>query len=61
MVWALRYDPDSKKVQERLVLFRRPDDKERPFNPTMISADAAGEVVIMSQEGTVYTLTPADG
>jgi glucose/arabinose dehydrogenase len=59
VVWALRYEPDSKKVKERLVLFRRPDDKERPFNPTMIAPDAAGEVVIMSQEGSLYTLMPA--
>ncbi len=42
------------------MLFRRPDDKDRPFNPTMIAPDAAGEVVIMSQEGRVgIPLMPA--
>lgn len=55
-VWALRYDPDSSLVKERLVLFRRPDDKDHLFNPTAIAPDTAGEVVIMSQEGAIYSL-----
>ncbi len=57
---ALRYDPDSATVKERLLLFRRTESADTPFNPTMISEDARGEVVIMSQEGGVYTLVPTD-
>jgi quinoprotein glucose dehydrogenase len=58
-VWGLRYDPDSKQVTERVLLFRRPESNEPSFNPTMIAPDSAGEIVILSQEGTVYTLTDA--
>lgn len=55
-LWALRYDPDSQQVQERLVIYRRPEDSEQPFNPTMIAPDANGEITLMSQEGAIYTL-----
>lgn len=57
---ALRYDPDSRTVQETFVIHRRAEGAEIPFNPTMISEDASGEVVILSQEGSVYTLVPAE-
>ncbi len=59
-VSALRYDPDSGVVKERMVIHRRPENTETPFNPTMISEDVNGEVVIMSQEGGVYTLAPVE-
>jgi len=59
-VWALRYDPDSQTVQEKIVIFKKAEDQTAPFNPTMISADASGEPVIMSQEGAIYTLLNAD-
>ncbi|QIF00301.1 PQQ-dependent sugar dehydrogenase [Roseimicrobium sp. ORNL1] len=58
---ALRYEPDSGTVQERFALYRRPENAETPFNPTMISEDVSGEIIIMSQEGNVYTLIPAAG
>jgi hypothetical protein len=58
---ALRYEPDSGTVQERFSLYRRPENAETPFNPTMISEDVSGEIIIMSQEGNVYTLIPAAG
>jgi hypothetical protein len=48
-------------VQERFMLHRRPENAETPFNPTMISEDVSGEIIIMSQEGNVYTLIPAAG
>lgn len=56
---ALRYEQDSGAVQERFTLHRRPENAETPFNPTMISEDVAGEIIILSQEGNVYTLIPA--
>ncbi|TLD68669.1 PQQ-dependent sugar dehydrogenase [Phragmitibacter flavus] len=55
-LWALRYDPDSQKILERLVIYRRPETPENPFNPTMISPDTNGEIVLMSQDGAIYTL-----
>ena len=56
---ALKYDPDSGAVKERYLLRKRIEDAETPFNPTMISEDASGEIVVMSQEGCIYTLIPA--
>lgn len=62
-IWGLRYDPESGKVTERLVLFRRPDDAQQTgqfFNPTAIAPDIAGEIILMSQEGAIYTLVEAE-
>jgi len=54
-LWGLRYDQDSKTVQQKIVIYKRSEDSPA-FNPTMISEDANGEPVIMSQEGAIYTL-----
>lgn len=55
-LWALRYNTDLQKVEERMILHRRPQEAERPFNPTMIAPDAGGEIMILSQDGAIYTL-----
>lgn len=58
-LWALRYNSDASHVTERLTLIKRGQDSP-PFNPTMISAGADGEPLIMSQEGAIYALMNED-
>lgn len=55
-LWGLRYEVDSQKLTERLHLVMRKEDATAPFNPTMIAADADGEMMLLSQEGAIYTL-----
>lgn len=57
-VWALVTDPTTQKPVKRAVLHRR-DDGDK-FNPTLVTADAEGEPVVLSQEGMIYRLE-ADG
>ncbi|MGV3658565.1 MAG: PQQ-dependent sugar dehydrogenase [Prosthecobacter sp.] len=53
-VWALMMDPASGMPVRRGVLHRK--DAEHKFNPTLVAADASGEPVILSQEGSLYRL-----
>lgn len=53
-VWALMMDPSSGLPVRRGVLHRK--EGEFKFNPTLVAADAAGEPVILSQEGLLYRL-----
>ncbi len=53
-VWALMMDPASGMPVRRGVLHRK--DPEHKFNPTLVTADASGEPVILSQEGSLYRL-----
>lgn len=57
-VWALMMDPATGMPQKRGVLHRK--DPEHKFNPTLVTADAEGEPVILSQEGTLYRLELED-
>lgn len=57
-VWALMMDPATGMPVRRGVLHRK--DPEHKFNPTLVTADADGEPVILSQEGSLYRLE-ADG
>jgi hypothetical protein len=47
-------DPATGVPVKRGVLSRKPP--EHKFNPTLVTADAAGEAVILSQEGKLYQL-----
>ncbi len=53
-VWALMMDPSSGLPVRRGLLHRK--EGEFKFNPTLVTADAAGEPVILSQEGLLYRL-----
>ena len=52
--WALMMDPATGVPLKRGVLHRKVP--EHKFNPTLVTADADGEPVILSQEGTLYRL-----
>lgn len=53
-VWALMLDPATEMPLRRGVLHRK--DAEHKFNPTLVTADANGEPVVLSQEGSIYRL-----
>lgn len=53
-VWALLMDPRSGLPVRRSVLHRK--EPEHKLNPTLVAADADGEPVVLSQEGTLYRL-----
>ncbi len=55
-VWALMMDPDTQRPVKRAILHRREEDQK--FNPTLVTADAEGEPVLLSQEGALYRLEP---
>lgn len=54
IVWALMTDPVTGVPVRRGVLHRKSADHK--FNPTLVTADAEGEPVILSQEGALYRL-----
>lgn len=53
-VWALMMDPANGLPLRRGVLHRK--EAEHKFNPTLVTADAEGEPVLLSQEGALYRL-----
>ncbi len=53
-VWALQMDSMNEHAVKRLVLHRRSESAK--LNPTLVTADAEGEPVILSQEGGLYRL-----
>jgi glucose/arabinose dehydrogenase len=53
-VWALEMDAEGDHAMRRLMLHRGPTAHK--FNPTLVTADAEGEPVILSQEGGLYRL-----
>lgn len=53
-IWALMIDAATGQPVRRGVLHRK--DPEHKFNPTLVTADAEGEPVILSQEGNLYRL-----
>lgn len=57
-VWALMMNPATGAPLKRGVLHRK--DAEHKFNPTLVTADANGEPVILSQEGGMYRLEADD-
>jgi quinoprotein glucose dehydrogenase len=53
-VWALEMDAEGTHAARRLVLHRGPAPHK--FNPTLVTEDAEGEPVILSQDGGLYRL-----
>ncbi|TDU72790.1 quinoprotein glucose dehydrogenase [Prosthecobacter fusiformis] len=53
-VWALEMDDLNERATRRLVVHRKPDAMK--FNPTLLTSDAQGEPVLLSQEGNLYRL-----
>ncbi|HYF37907.1 MAG TPA: PQQ-dependent sugar dehydrogenase, partial [Prosthecobacter sp.] len=53
-VWALQTDPQSGEAVRRLVLHRNTQGEK--FNPTLITTDATGEPILLSQEGNLYQI-----
>jgi len=53
-VWALEMDAEGSRAKRRMMLHRGP--AQHPFNPTLVTADAEGEPVILSQEGGLFRL-----
>lgn len=53
-VWALMTDPQAQTASRRVVLHRRTEAEK--FNPTLVTADATGEPILLSQEGNLYRL-----
>jgi quinoprotein glucose dehydrogenase len=56
-IWGLAIDPQSRTAAKRIVLHRRGDSDK--FNPTLVTADAEGEPILLSQEGAIYRLEDA--
>lgn len=57
-VWALQMDSMGERATRRLLLHRR--DEAEKLNPTLLTADADGEPVVLSQEGNLYRLEYQD-
>ena len=57
IVWALEMDAESQRAKRRLVLHRKSADQTR-FNPTLVTPDAKGEPIVLSQEGNLFRLEP---
>lgn len=53
-VWALQMDALNERAVRRLTLHRRPEASK--LNPTLITPDAHGEPILLSQEGALYRL-----
>ncbi|MEN3942863.1 PQQ-dependent sugar dehydrogenase [Prosthecobacter sp. SYSU 5D2] len=53
-VWALEMDSFNERATRRLLIHRKPEAMK--LNPTLITADAEGEPVVLSQEGNLYRL-----
>ncbi|MCW0219190.1 MAG: PQQ-dependent sugar dehydrogenase [Prosthecobacter sp.] len=53
-VWALEMDTLNEHATRRLVLHRKAEASK--LNPTLVTADAEGEPIIMSQDGALYRL-----
>lgn len=58
-VWALEMDVEGAHAKRRLSLHRGPASHK--FNPTLVTADTDGELVILSQEGGLYRLERTTG
>ena len=56
---AVKISDDSTHATQRHTLYRKPADSG-PFNPVFIGADTEGEPIVLSQNGTVWRLAPAD-
>jgi glucose/arabinose dehydrogenase len=54
-VWALKPDAALKKVESNVLLVQRDEQGER-FNPTLISLDTEGEVLVLSHTGWLHGL-----
>jgi len=54
-IWALRPDESLTDVESNTLLVKRDDEAER-FNPTLICADADGEVLVLSHTGWLHGL-----
>ncbi len=55
LVEAVKISEDETKSLQRWTLYRKPGDGTS-FNPTFIGTDQEGEIVVLSQEGTLWTL-----
>lgn len=53
-VWSLQMDALNERATRRLVLHRRAESTK--LNPTLITPDAEGEPILLSQEGNLYRL-----
>lgn len=53
-IWALETDNSKEIATRRLLLHRKAEGHK--FNPTLVSADADGEPILLSQEGNLYRL-----
>ena len=53
-VWALEMDSFNERATRRLLIHRKPEALK--LNPTLITADAEDEPVLLSQEGNLYRL-----
>jgi glucose/arabinose dehydrogenase len=54
-VWGLMMDPATRMPVKRGILHRK-TDLDGKFNPTLVTADAEGEIVILSQDGALHRL-----
>lgn len=53
-VWALQMDTFNERATRRFQIHRKEEGDK--LNPTLVTADADGEPVLMSQEGALYRL-----
>lgn len=53
-VWGLEMDSNQEIATRRLLLHRKNEGDK--FNPTLVSEDAEGEPILLSQEGNLYRL-----
>ncbi len=60
IVEAIELSDDEKRATRRWTLHLKPADGG-PFNPTFVGADLDGEILVLSQDGTVWELKRTSG
>ncbi|MDF1823766.1 MAG: PQQ-dependent sugar dehydrogenase [Verrucomicrobiales bacterium] len=58
-VEAIHLNEEATEATRRLTLHRKKKDTD-VFNPTVVSSDPDGELIVLSQNGTVWTLKRSD-
>ena len=54
-IWAIRYDAETGKVTDSMVLYKRSDDMNK-FQPTAITPTPQGEIQVASWDGRLFVM-----
>lgn len=58
LVQAVKIAADQSGATQRWTLYRKPAEDTSPFNPVFIGTDIQGEPLVLSQNGSVWRITP---